>query len=641
MTAIFQHSRNVLCYLGPGGKRSAEAFDMLQILARWWHEATVNMSFPPRLGAATVQELENIRSLLHAHDFSDLNLQDSAKWQEVEELFSASYFKSAQALPDVRHLPLICPLNTVSASFRENASNADCFPQILLGQNTMIWSGNRSLSWQDFLAASHTYLFLATKRHEQLPVHLQEALEIFEPIETAARRHREGQELELLPMMLSTRHSAASAADPRECIFALLPIIGHAVRTNRPNGQRQPLPVLDYAKGASEVFQEAAKFIIEERQDFALWWSEAPPSGRGIQGMPSWVPDWSTLQPRNHAGITPDCGLRTWADNVPSAKRIFVDEASALHVQAHHFDRIEYTSAIFTEENYRSILLQAWESCYPYAKPGQDIQNSAEDPFMQTCVRALVLDQDLRTPYDVDGKQRPLEALWQSLYSLLAEECILRAVRTSRPGVDPSQMTREEVQEMQETNEDCKKYSPYVGRSTEFAELFLNNSLGRRFFKTEKAMLGMTAIETPAANTTFASGVAADKLVPSTMDEQFRDPMARTMLEGFQRFLATKDPKAAEALSKSMTGRLPGQTAPGARPGDLVVALVGGLHPYILRAVTPPSPIADPLEADAKHIFVGECHLQGVMEGECFQVAKEDTGIQWREDVELTDITIV
>lgn len=88
-------------------------------------------------------------------------------------------------------------------------------------------------------------------------------------------------------------------------------------------------------------------------------------------------------------------------------------------------------------------------------------------------------------------------------------------------------------------------------------------------------------------------------------------------------------------MEQASRGKLPGQRAPGVRSGDFVVALVGGFTPYVLR---PESSTGD-LQADAKYAFVGECHLQGAMEGECLV---DPNGLHggWKQ-VPLVDVLIV
>ncbi|KAI1099449.1 hypothetical protein F4804DRAFT_321827 [Jackrogersella minutella] len=74
------------------------------------------------------------------------------------------------------------------------------------------------------------------------------------------------------------------------------------------------------------------------------------------------------------------------------------------------------------------------------------------------------------------------------------------------------------------------------------------------------------------------------------------DPLARSMMEGFQQFLEQRDPNAAHLTTKAMRGELPGldeneRTDGGVQEGDLVVACVGGFFPYILRPRREQGPI--------------------------------------------------
>jgi hypothetical protein len=164
-------------------------------------------------------------------------------------------------------------------------------------------------------------------------------------------------------------------------------------------------------------------------------------------------------------------------------------------------------------------------------------------------------------------------------------------------------------------------------------ELILRNTLGRRMFKTATGQVGMTAIEA-----TDSTDESEGPILPN-FDGALGNDMGRFMMEGFQSYLAERAPAQAKLVAEAMQGKLPGQRAPGVRSGDFVVALVGGFEPYVLRAVHHDPEAPGDLRADAKYNFVGDCHLQGAMDGECL-VDPNDLYGGWKR-VPLVDVLIV
>lgn len=148
----------------------------------------------------------------------------------------------------------------------------------------------------------------------------------------------------------------------------------------------------------------------------------------------------------------------------------------------------------------------------------------------------------------------------------------------------------------------------------------------------------MTAVETPVGKPTKPTGQPE---VPN-FDQALSDSLAQMMLGGFHEFLEQRNPDAARALSQAVRGEMPGQAAPGVRAGDMVVAIVGGFQPYILRPVAPPDETgnASRLYTDSKYRFVSDAYVDGFMEGECLRPSSVVTEA-WKTDVQVVDISIV
>lgn len=108
-----------------------------------------------------------------------------------------------------------------------------------------------------------------------------------------------------------------------------------------------------------------------------------------------------------------------------------------------------------------------------------------------------------------------------------------------------------------------------------FDNLFLKNALGRRFFTTMNGRMGMTAYEQlPEIDQSFRDEPDRPILVFAGLTN---DPLADMMMNGFRDFLTQRDPRAAELVGGYMDHR---ERPRGVKEGDVVVALVGGFHPY-------------------------------------------------------------
>ena len=583
MKAVVQNASRVTCWLGNGSERSAEAYGVLQTLANWHRQASMQVNFPSKLSQATMRNMEDMRAQLRSRNISELKLQDTSLWQEINGTISSSYFKGAQAITD-----------------------------IILGKNVFVRSGSGSISWEDFNMAIRAMLFVLPN-----PEVIAESFPVLTSIDISVERAKKGESLELMPMIQSAR-DVGVPTDPRELVFAMLPVVTPSERVKILGNTPEPLPVADYTKTTEQVFTEAAKYIIQERQDLLIWWNQIPPCRRKLRDLPSFVPDWSIPVPQSLYFNNPNNGLRKWSDSIQSPKRITVDDEGALHVQAHAFDQIQYVSPVFTEENYRGLILKMWEEAIRV--PGETGPQALEKYW-----RCVVMDTDAEFGERIRDNKKPDAGLWVSFQSLICEEMILKTLGCTMEELNSSPA----LQERCKADQACAELGPSTGQSGPIMELILRNSLGRRMFRTSTGRVGMTAIE--GEGTTDESG---DQPVPN-FDNSMSTDLGRSMLTAFQAHLAAKNPALAEIAKKAMEGKLPRQRAPGVRSGDFVVALVGGFQPYILR----PEAETGDLQADAKYAFVGECHLQGAMEGECL-VDPNDLYGGWKR-VPLVDVLIV
>jgi hypothetical protein len=589
---VLENARTVSCFLGDANERSAEVYTALQTMANWWKQGCLQVGFPAKFSMATQRNVVDIQTFLLARDLTQIRLEDNKLWQEIEAVVNSPYFKSPQAITD-----------------------------IILGNDVTVRSGAQSILWEDFNPALRAMLLILTGRGTEVSPAVAEAFQLVSAIDVSVQRAMKGESLELLPMIQSVR-DGSTFADPREVIFAVLPVVTPSERVKLSRNKPQPLPIADYTKTTEQVFSEAAKYIIEERQDLLIWWNQLPPCRQKMRSLPSFVPDYSVPVPKSSFLRHPENGLRRWWDSVALRKRIFVDDDSLLHVQAHALDRIVSVSPVFTEQNFGKLCLQMWQE-------GPKIPGEAAEQVMERYWRAIVLDTDSGFGERIRDNVKPGKEVSASWQSLICEQMILDHLGCTLEELKASPALEEKMV----ADVACNELGPATGKSARMEELILRNTLGRRMFKTATGQVGMTAIE--ATNNTNDS----EEPVLPNFDASLGSDMGRFMLENFQSYLAERAPDQAKLISEAMQGKLPGQRAPGVRSGDFVVALVGGFEPYVLRPVKSETEASGDLQADAKYTFVGDCHLQGAMDGECL-VDPNDLYGGWKR-VPLVDVLIV
>jgi hypothetical protein len=592
MKEVVENALAVTCFLGAGNELSTKAYAVLQTVANWWNQAALTFDFPSMISQATHRNIEDMRASLYSRNVFEIQLSYERLWREIENTLSAPYFKSPGALAD-----------------------------IIMGKQILLRSGAASISWDNLNKASRALMFVLPGAGKEVSEAVKRSFELIGSIDISVQRRKRGDTLEMLPMIRSACRGTTTA-DPREFVFAVLPVVTPSNRTTALGRKPEPLPTADYTKTIDQVLIEAGKYIIGDRQDLFLWWGERPPCGKKIRSLPSWVPDWSASNPRPAVTVKPENGLRKWWDTISSPKRMFVDSDRALHVQAHALDQIDYISPIFTQENFRMVCFDAWRCCNRI--PGEPVMQTYEKFW-----RAVVLDTDQDFGERMRDRVKPSSDMWLSWQSVISEELILETLGCTMQEL----ATTPALQARARADEACAALGRSSGRSAPIETLIIRNSLGRRLFQCRSGRIGMTAIEGGASPSDSEDG--AGPRVPN-FDDAMSSEMGRLMLDAFQAYVAERDPAVAALTSQALQGQLPGQAAPGVRCGDIVTVLVGGFQPYILR---PLDVGGSELRADSKYTFVGDCHLQGAMDGECLLDPDETHG-KWKR-VPLVDVLIV
>jgi hypothetical protein len=593
---ILENAGSTIAWLGPGSERTREAFKNIMTLANWWHNAKVIIELPTSLTTSTIAQAEGMAMEVMKRNVAELRPSDRALWDAMTEIFTAGYFDSVQSIPD-----------------------------IILSKNTIITSGTGSIVWLDFYPA---YMALVVVRARSLNMAtspaLLDGLQRVAGIEIAERRYRNDPGLELLPMIQTSR--TMRTADNREYIFSMLPITRPSKRATKERRKEIPLAA-DYTKTEREVFIEAAAHIIHERQDVFLWWTERPSHARRMKGLPSWVPDWTSPLPMFAPKLLPYGTLPEWTYSIPNRKPLSV-VADALQVQAHILDRVKTVSGIFTAENRFRLLLDEWQRL-PY------IEGRSMEAKVDKFWRSIVMNTGGETE-TFKQSAPPSKEVLLSFQSCIAEERLMQLLKCNRQQFMSDVTLRDRVR----ADPTMSLLVLQCGNATAFDNLFLKNALGHRFFTTENGRMGMTAYE-QLPEVDQKARDEPDRPQPG-FSGLTNNRMTDMLLNGFREHLAERDPRAAALVGGLLDQR---ERSRGVKVGDVVAAIVGGYHPYVLRPVMVNEPAEHTLYPDnsptSTYTFVGDCYLHGVMNGECFGFKKPDGHMQWRTGVKVEDIKIV
>ncbi|KAI1505699.1 hypothetical protein F5X99DRAFT_367388 [Biscogniauxia marginata] len=613
---ILENAERTLCWIGPGKESTTTVFGTIHDMANRWTQAClhVGISADIKLSQITMQQMDALRNRLDECGFDDLNSFDFAHWRDIYDVFGARYWKSVQ-----------------------------CIPEIVLAKLAIVVCGRSNIQWSNYIAASRAMPFFQAKFFQVplLPT-VREGFEIANSIELAERRRRLGETIELFPMIQTARDCGAK--DVREYVFSMVRIATPSDRIKSHHLGPQPLPTVDYTKSAQQVFTEAARYTILERQDLLLWFGERVPCTKKLKDLPSWVPDFGATAPKG-AEHDPKNGLRQWWESLMPIKPIAVSDDNALHVQAHALDRVTYVSPVFNAGNCGRLCV---EEFLKLPGPIFETGGQRDERFWRTLILNIGGYGDT-----LAGNVQPSAVSGASFRSLVAQERVLKLLDCS-----PDQLRSPEIQARIGNSPEAQALLPQCGVAQPYEALLRKYAIGRRFFRTDGGRFGMTAVEDIACvdrTLLDEDEVKASQQGPEGQprapgfDRLLVDPMARMMMSGFQDFLKKKDPKAARAYEKALRGEFPGQQENmvrikgGVSEGDVVVALVGGFFPYVLRPREPGAVSgAQPTRTDSVYQFVGDCYLHGSMEGEDFQVRGVGGEVFYRTDTsKLVNIIIV
>ncbi|KAI1300834.1 hypothetical protein F5Y03DRAFT_408189 [Xylaria venustula] len=587
MRKILENADKTLYWLGPERELTSRAFDMIHDMANQYRQASVqvDLSQGPHPIYPTKEHRDGIEAKLKEMKFTDLVGRYGGTWNELHNIFGLSHWRSVQ-----------------------------CIAEIVLANSPVIVCGSRTIRWPNFVDGVRALECSKLKYNMQTW-----AYSAINQIDILRGYRRVKKPLELDHLLKSAQYFEAH--DPRDYVFSMIMISEHSWRVKCHNAGPQPLPPINYTKSTQEVFIDAARHIVLERQDLMIWLCERPPCTKRVKGLPTWVPDFSSKLPWEYQLFNGFYGLSGWWNTVKPRKNIRISDGNALLVQAYALDRVEYVSDIFDNGNLSSLCYKEWKKLLVPCKETREQRNMR---FWRT----LILNRD--TILNGSGANvLPSVAVCQGLHSLLCEQALCKQF-----GCDPSQIRSPEVLARIEARPAMKTIFQKCGKSERYVTLLRTQSLGRRFFITEGGRFGMTAIEdVVAANPNMTAQELKLHKLGNNGDRQSAtrasdDPMARTMAGEYQN-LQQQTPVQANASAQTEAVKQSAQQEDclkehaGVTKGDIVVALVGGNYPYIVRPQLKATSAIDESSSqrfvsDSAYEFVGQCYLHGSMNGEDF-----------------------
>jgi hypothetical protein len=380
------------------------------------------------------------------------------------------------------------------------------------------------------------------------------------------------------------RTSIFQATDPRDKVYALL-----GVTTNIPTQALLP----DYGKSVEQVYTDVAQYFITNGESFFTMKYAGVGHGRAIEGLPSWVPDWTLIDsypsPLDNGFMAPwayraslDAVLEIRLNLGTSApvidiKGVEIDVISALGVATADITRVEACPLISRETDTVS-----WQHLID--------ANEMNLSIVQFFDRA---DEVMKALGDTYVNGQPLqEAFWRT--------CLGDRVLEARPAPDeyeefvrtlPKFFSKivAQFKQIEEIQRD-RQQDPDIGETPDIA--------GSEFFD----MMGSAYDD----NVSMLSEWTIDGISLATLKDLV------THSPRWLQFFSAFHPLSRNfcVTSKGYIGLVPPKT----EVGDKVCILFGGRTPFVLRDA-----------GGGKHVLVGECYIHGMMDGEALPQACEGT----------------
>ncbi|PQE12977.1 heterokaryon incompatibility protein [Rutstroemia sp. NJR-2017a BBW] len=300
MRDIYAHANRVLIWIGNELAYTKEAFGAIIKLAKLWQIREVG-----RLQAADRSPPCQVRP--STAEESSLLLQDRLLWESLFALFSSTYFERTWIIQEI------------AVSTRAT---------VVCGTHQVNW---KLFHWGACFIGATTSLLHQAPDRERLAM-----IAAIGSIKSMSKQN----DMDPLPDYLRLVQ-ASKCSNPQDKVFGLLGL--------RYNAELLPrlaklLLQVDYNKSVQEVYQDAAEYIILSQQDLEICYAQ-PLTSKKVQGLPSWVPDWSV---RMEGAPTAFLLIHYKVRHLLPGKIIF--DGSSMYVDGLIVDSIDFTTSTMSCE---------------------------------------------------------------------------------------------------------------------------------------------------------------------------------------------------------------------------------------------------------------------------------------------------
>ena len=375
-----------------------------------------------------------------------------------------------------------------------------------------------------------------------------------------------------LYLLVNTRNYKAT--DPKDHYFALLGLVQEPRKDDL-----EPFKA-DYSKTLLQITCEVTKHIIKSTDGLVILSHVKHRNLGAISDTPSWIPDWTEAPPKATDMIAKFEASRE-TDAKPRAdagdKELILEGLVVGNVKV---TTVNFEASVSAEQEYLPIH-EAWELAKCYSKVSADTNLT-----MANFIRATTANQKVTPEYPIGMPADDLHLLDFAAFQ------VGKALRTL---TDPSS----------DKLETCQRLDFELAASA----LAAYRSL------TKDPMEGISA-RSEESNAWFKEVITHyhpqnEAIVDAAMRLWMSIPFQVGSWQRFREMFLMIGCRRRFFISED--GSM-GVGPEAMRAGDIICVLFGGATPYILRRVGDSN----------NHLFVGECYVQGLMDGEALD--RKDRG---------------
>lgn len=281
---------------------------------------------------------------------------------------------------------------------------------------------------------------------------------------------QKGGRLRLRDILFATM--MCGATNPRDKVYALRGICKDA-----DNAALIP----DYSKTVQQVYNETARYLLSESDPLRILGAAGIGSARSVEGLPSWVPDWS---PRVHAPLSAGYNAADKSEQSISISAV----QNILTVAGMHADELKETGSVLANpalvrsthaESARNFIREYlwYEEARILATESANNPYTDGKPLSEALWRTLVggiIDHTRPAPPEYGKYYQENMTLRKETMHIL--ERVAESENESLIQNDNSPVPREELAQRRKTDCDVRLASTF--RPSSFAQTFLCNSPG-------------------------------------------------------------------------------------------------------------------------------------------------------------------